>query len=127
MMTMLKSIGALLISTTLITAGLNIVALATNPHLSGALGATMFVFLIVLGFSALGLFLLLPLAILLVRRRVRFQISIVTLAIAAVPLGYIVIALIAVDNRWVGSVAGALTASSWTFLNRELFPSGVKH
>lgn len=123
---MLKSIGALLISTTLITAGLIVVELGTNSHLSGALGATMFLFLIVLGFSALGLFLLLPLAILLIRRRARFQISIVTLAIAAVPLGYILIALIAVDNRWVGSVAGALTAASWAFVNRELFPSGVK-
>ena len=126
MRTTLKSLVALLISTTLVTVGLLFVQLATNPYASDAVSATMLLFVVVLGFSAIGLFLLLPLAILLIRRRARFQNSILTLAIAAVPLGYILLALIADQNRWVGSAAGALTVASWSILNRELFPSAVK-
>lgn len=116
---MLKSVASLLISTAVITTGVVVVELSSEPHLAGSdiFGAAMMLFLIVLGFSALGLFLLLPLAILLIRNRATYDTSTVALAILAAPIGYILLACVADQNRWVGGVAGAITMLSWSMLN----------
>ncbi len=76
----------------------------------------------VAGFSAIGLFVLMPLAILLIRRRTSFTQSLLAFVIVGAGLGWLMLFwLPVIAATWLGAVAGAVTAAIWVAANRSFF------
>lgn len=79
----------------------------------------------VVGYSALGLLLLMPLALLLVRRRVSLTMAIASLIVAGASLGLLMLSWVP-RNNWVGAIAGAATVTLWAMFNRQLFQPATR-
>jgi hypothetical protein len=76
----------------------------------------------VAGFSAIGLFVLMPLAILLIRHQAPFTQSLLAFVIVGAGLGWLMLFwLPLITATWLGAVAGAITAAIWVAANRGFF------
>jgi hypothetical protein len=91
-----------------------------GPPINGSdmVGTLLLTFVIVLGFSALGMLLLLPVAWLLTRSALSPPVAIGALLLAAAALGWLLLAWVP-ENSWIGGVAGAITAAIWCAFNGE--------
>ena len=89
------------------------------PH-GGLPSGLFFFFRMVLGFSALGLCLLLPIAWLLQKQRVPSGIALAVLLICGAILGWLLLAWVP-KNSWIGALAGVATAAIWFAFNRREF------
>jgi hypothetical protein len=111
-------------SSAAITAALVIAVLALGGQFQWPqdLGTMLMVFLMVLGFSAAGMFFLLSLAWLLAKRRVPRKAAIATLLLSAAPIGWLLLVWVP-ENGWIGSLAGVFSAALWCFVNHKQFSS----
>jgi hypothetical protein len=79
----------------------------------------------VVGFSAVGLFVLMPLAMLLIRRGLSFSQALPIFTIVGAGLGYLMLLWLPLSS-WLGAVAGGVTGAIWAVANRRIFPSAIR-
>jgi hypothetical protein len=117
-----RTLSSLALSSIAITLTILVTASLGSGSWHTSRGDLQFVALLlvtVVGYSALGLLLLMPLALLLVRRRVSLAIAIASLNIAGASLGLLMLSW--VPRTWIGAIAGAATVTLWVIFNRQLF------
>ena len=122
MQVVFRTVGSLTLSC--IAISLMVLAVLSDGHWYGmrdafATGAVLLPF--VVGFSAIGLFALMPLVRLLNRSRAPFPQALSTLTIVGAALGWLMLFLLPFVSAWVGAVAGAVTAALWAVTNRSVF------
>jgi hypothetical protein len=101
-----------------------VLAVWSDGHWSGLRDAFLTVavlFPFVVGFSAIGLFALMPLVRLFNRRGVPAPQALSALAIVGAGLGCLLLFLLPFVSAWLGAVAGALTVALWAFTNPGVF------
>lgn len=119
----LKTLGGLIVSSIIIA--LMLLATSNGMDWQGprdTLTSVVVFFPFVAGFSALGLFILMPLAMLLARRKASIPLSLLTLVFTGSVLGWLMLLLMPfIAASWLGAVAGAITAAVWVTANRSFF------
>lgn len=119
----LKTLGGLIVSSIVIT--LMLLATWNGMDWQGprdTLTSVVVFFPFVAGFSGLGLFVLMPLAMLLIQYKASILLSLLALVFAGSVLGWLMLLLMPIiAASWLGAVAGAITSAVWVTANRSFF------
>ena len=118
----LRTFGSMILSS--IAVSTLVLAVLSAGHWYGFRDAFVTIaisFQFVIGFSALGLFVLMPLVMLLNRRGVFFRQALLTLTIVGAVIGWLMLLLLPFVSAWLGAIAGAVTAALWVVTNRGVF------